>query len=291
MKMGKPKISDHIKELVVKADGDGLTCSSIAQLYNINVNTVRTIIHRFKLNQVISKPRGKKPKKLNEEMVAKIREWFDEDCQLTLDDVKDKLNGDFNIDVCINTIRNRIRNELFFSFKRISLVPARRNDPSTIQRRKQYVKAVRGKSYSICAVMDNQSLYLYEAKEKGYNTVDFVDFLKKFLDHLKNDNIENSVIIMDNVPFHHATPVNELFATESHQLLFLPPYSPFLNPIENLFNQLKHWVKKFRPSSADDVFRGVELASDIITANDCQKYFDHMMKYIPKCVQEENIEN
>jgi len=80
---------------------------------------------------------------------------------------------------------------------------------------------------------------------------------------LESKSVSNAYIVMDNVPFHHAELVSNLFASTSHQLVFLPPYSPFLNPIENFFNQLKHYVKKFQPKNYEELFNGVELASRV----------------------------
>jgi len=96
---------------------------------------------------------------------------------------------------------------------------------------------------------------------------------------------------MDNVPFHHSQSVSDLFASTSYEPVFLSPYSPFLNPIENLFNQLKHYVKKFPPSNQDEVFNGVHLASQVISPEDSANYYSNMMRYIPLCIQENVIEN
>jgi len=51
---------------------------------------------------------------------------------------------------------------------------------------------------------------------------------------------------VSDVAFHRAATVNELIISHGHNPLFLPPYSPFLNPIGNMFNQWKHWIKSGR---------------------------------------------
>ena len=86
--------------------------------------------------------------------------------------------------------------------------------------------------------MDSESLYFYEAQAVGYNAVDFAGYLSKFFDYLARDGISNAIIVMDNVRFHHVSDVIGTIECNGHEVLFLPPYSPFLNPIENLFNQL-----------------------------------------------------
>ncbi|XP_053211205.1 uncharacterized protein LOC128394858 [Panonychus citri] len=294
------------------------------------VNSINTFIRRYKQSGVIKKPPGIKPKKLSSEQVKVLNSWFDENCLITLDDAKDKVKENFGIEICIETIRNYL-NKLNFSFKRISVVPVARNDPTRIAARKEYARnfmtiqrhrenffldetgiavhavnygwsrigeranvktrAVRGKHFSICAAINYRSLYFYEAKEKGYDTEHFVTFLNQFLRFLERDDIKEAYIIMENVPFHHSTGVKDTIEGKGHNLIFLPAYSPFLNPIENMFNQLKYYVKRFNPNTPDDVFHGVDLASEMVVKNDCINYYENMMIYIGKSLEGEIINN
>jgi transposase len=50
---------------------------------------------------------------------------------------------------------------------------------------------------------------------------------------------ENSVIVMDNASFHRKTRLFSLIEETSHRIIFLPPYSPELNPIEKFWGWLK----------------------------------------------------
>lgn len=52
-----------------------------------------------------------------------------------------------------------------------------------------------------------------------------------------------SVIIMDNAPFHKSMGLQEVFNKYNHQLVFLPPYSPTLNPIENMWGTIKERLR------------------------------------------------
>ena len=49
----------------------------------------------------------------------------------------------------------------------------------------------------------------------------------------------NSVIVMDNASFHKNKRIQKLLNRHGHRLLFLPPYSPNLNPIEKKWTQVK----------------------------------------------------
>jgi transposase len=57
---------------------------------------------------------------------------------------------------------------------------------------------------------------------------------------------ENSVLVMDNATFHKRADSINAIEKNGHTILFLPPYSPDLNPIENKWAQAKNIRKKFR---------------------------------------------
>ena len=54
---------------------------------------------------------------------------------------------------------------------------------------------------------------------------------------------EDSVIIMDNASFHRKNKLFEIADFHNRSIIFLPPYSPKLNPIEKLWANLKRWLK------------------------------------------------
>ena len=56
----------------------------------------------------------------------------------------------------------------------------------------------------------------------------------------------NQIIVMDNASIHKSIKTRELIEGSGHQLLFLPPYSPDLNPIEKTFGAIKKSLKKKR---------------------------------------------
>jgi transposase len=68
---------------------------------------------------------------------------------------------------------------------------------------------------------------------------------------------ENTVIVMDNASFHRKSKLIGLAQSSGHRLIFLPPYSPEYNPIENFWAWLKCFLRKILPfhSSFDDALR------------------------------------
>jgi transposase len=77
------------------------------------------------------------------------------------------------------------------------------------------------------------------------NTVIFNDWVETFLcPELKHWDI----IVLDNASFHKSERTRELIETRGAKLLYLPPYSPDLNPIENYWAILKQYVRKYNTS-------------------------------------------
>lgn len=70
---------------------------------------------------------------------------------------------------------------------------------------------------------------------------------------------KKSVIVMDNAPFHKSKETQALIENSGCQLLFLPPYSPDYNPIENYWAVLKSKVKKYLPNT-EDISKAIEMA-------------------------------
>jgi transposase len=61
---------------------------------------------------------------------------------------------------------------------------------------------------------------------------------------------------MDNTSFHYSDRVKQLYSDTGVRLLYLPPYSPDFNPIEEFFAELKAYIKKAWPSFGQDPDQG-----------------------------------
>jgi transposase len=72
------------------------------------------------------------------------------------------------------------------------------------------------------------------------------DFLPKLPAH--------SVLVLDNATFHKRNDIQEVIQNNGHTLIFLPPYSPDLNPIEHKWAQAKQ-VRRKRQCSVEKLFK------------------------------------
>ena len=72
----------------------------------------------------------------------------------------------------------------------------------------------------------------------------FEDFIEQLLHHCRPYPEPNSVLVMDNTSFHRTERIELMCAEVGVKLLYLPPHSLDLNPIEKFFAELKAFSKK-----------------------------------------------
>lgn len=74
-------------------------------------------------------------------------------------------------------------------------------------------------------------------------TTVFEDFIARFLQHCGRWPEPKSVLVMDNASFHHSESIAQMCAEAGVKLVYLPPYSPDLNPIEEFFAEFKSFYQ------------------------------------------------
>jgi transposase len=83
------------------------------------------------------------------------------------------------------------------------------------------------------------------------------------------------VVILDNLGSHKGKAVRKALRQAGAHLLFLPPYSPDLNPIEQVFSKLKTLLKKANPRNVEDTWRRIGSLLDAFSAEECSHYLRH----------------
>lgn len=151
----------------------------------------------------------------------------------------------------------------------------------------QTVSALRSKNISVCCAMSKNGVILYHSQATAFNTLCYKNFTESLITKIAN--MGSCVFIMDNVPFHKSPAIRETIESNGHKFLLLPPYSPFLNPIENLFSKWKNNIRQARPQGEVELFNLINNVSILITPEDCNGYYQHMRRFITKCINKEEI--
>ncbi len=81
------------------------------------------------------------------------------------------------------------------------------------------------------------------------------------------------VVILDNLSSHKSANAAEALKSVGAWFLFLPPYSPDLNPIEMAFAKLKALIRKAAARSYDEVWKAAGAICNLYTAQECENYF------------------
>ncbi len=81
------------------------------------------------------------------------------------------------------------------------------------------------------------------------------------------------VVILDNLPSHKSDKAKAILRGRGAWFLFLPPYSPDLNPIEMAFSKLKAHLRRIGARTIDDLWRAVGSICDLYSQEECRNYF------------------
>lgn len=147
----------------------------------------------------------------------------------------------------------------------------------------------RGNNLSVCAAIDSNGPIHFLAKFHAFNQDQYQLFLRELNEKL--DICKRNILIMDNASFHKTIAVRELVKRELKlEILYLPPYSPMLNPIEECFSKVENFIKTARCNSDLSLLESVKSAFDSVTAANCASWCRHSKQFFPQCINERPIQ-
>jgi transposase len=86
---------------------------------------------------------------------------------------------------------------------------------------------------------------------------------------------QGDVVVMDNLSSHKVNGVREWIEKTGAKVLYLPPYSPDLNPIEKAWSKLKQLLRSARARTKEALDQAIEDALKLISADNAQAWFKH----------------
>ncbi len=81
------------------------------------------------------------------------------------------------------------------------------------------------------------------------------------------------IVVMDNLSSHKGPRIRQMIEAAGGLLLYLPPYSPDFNPIENAFAKLKALLRKAAERTIEGLWTVIGQLLDAFTPNECTNYF------------------
>ena len=83
------------------------------------------------------------------------------------------------------------------------------------------------------------------------------------------------IVVMDNLSSHKGSRIRELIERRGCELMYLPPYSPDLNPIEEAFAKLKALLRRAGARTREALLEAIGRALDAVSASDARGFFEH----------------
>ena len=93
-------------------------------------------------------------------------------------------------------------------------------------------------------------------------------------------------LMQDNDPKHTSRYIQAFFEQRNINWWKTPPESPDCNPIENLWHELKEYMKReIKPHTKDELISGIEEFWNTVDKDKCKKYIRHLRKVLPRAVE------
>jgi transposase len=89
------------------------------------------------------------------------------------------------------------------------------------------------------------------------------------------------IVVVDNLSAHKSGRARELIEERGCELLYLPPYSPDFNPIEEAFSKIKGALRKAQARTRQALIEALGAAISTVTARDARGFFEHSGYYLP----------
>lgn len=311
-------LSMDMRKRAIGAFKRGETVREIVERLEISPNAVYSLIRLYKETGDI-KPRENKngrKSKLNDKDLRDIKSTILDQPDITLDELKEKLD----LPICISALCRIINNKLRLSLKKKSIHAQEQNREDILEERYDWMDKQEFMDESKLVFIDEMSVNtgmtrLYGRGEKGERVVDYVpderyksetiissvrldgkieplmiegslngDIFKTYLEECLIPTLRNGdIVIMDNLSSHKVDEVKEIIenASKNITLKYLPRYSPELNPIEEMWSKVKSYLRKVKARTTDTLFDALGKAFDLVSLKDISGWFKHSGYSIP----------
>lgn len=129
-----------------------------------------------------------------------------------------------------------------------------------------------GETVNTVAVLTEQGLESPWCYQGALTAQRFVAYLEVYL---LPQLLTGKTLILDRHPVHRARIVREFLDHHHVHYVYLPSYSPELNPIEEAWSKVKHFLQRQKARTLDRLLEALNQAATMITPSDAQGYFQH----------------
>lgn len=309
--MPKPYSKD-LRERIVRALAASKSYDQVAEEFNVGRATVGRYARRLRERGDLEPDPmgGARNIKLDDEALGVLKELVEEQPDRTLEELTDKLEERTGTRVALSTVVRRLA-ELGMTRKKKSVVASERDSDRVQELRRVFAEKQAGLSTERLVFIDETGTHIgmtrrYGRGPKGERVPDTAprnygeivtvigalsisgleavmtvnggtsaDVFLAFVEEVLVDAIfPGDIVILDNLSAHKEARVREAVKGLGARLVFLPPYSPDLNPIESAWSKLKEFLRSFKARSRDALDEAIAKAADLISPVECAGWFE-----------------
>ena len=132
--------------------------------------------------------------------------------------------------------------------------------------------------------MGATAICIFEGKMNAPLFVQILD--KTLVPFLRKRLPDGHRFMQDNDPKHTSRCAQAFFEDKGIMWWKTPPESPDLNPIENMWHEIKEYLRReVKPRTKQELMDGIVEFWKTVTISKCRKYINHLVKVIPKVIQ------
>jgi transposase len=306
-------IPRELRERIIRAWASGCTYEQCAARFFVGRATVDRVIHKFRVSGSIDPlPHGGgHPRAIPIQARHVLADLIQSKPDATRRELQRAIKDLLGLEVSETTIGRELRS-LDLTLKKKSLTATEQLRPDVVLRRQAFVKEVRqrdprtlifvdetgthiamtrrrawaprgqrargiiprnrGKVLSLIGGLSLGGLEALTVMEGGTTGPIFREFIRSKLAPAINP---GDSIIMDALGAHHAAGVRELLEACGAEILWLPPYSPDLNPIEFAWSKVKDVLRGVEARTKPNLQAAARRAARLVTSSDAEGWFRH----------------
>ena len=315
----KPYSNDFRTKIIETKHKTNQSIKQLANRFQVSYSFVQKLLKRYEITGSVepSPHGGGKPPKLTSEQREIVLELVEEDNDATLEQLCHRLEAKTGIKVSVPTMC-RLLQRWGLTRKKKTLHASEAESERVQKLRKQYwttigevklsdlvfidetgvnlamtlgyARAIKGKrAYNKCPFNRGRNVTLIGAIAisgllapftfQGWTNQDI--FLTYVTSVLAPQLWSGACVVMDNLPAHKATIVREAIESVGARVVFLSPYSPDFNPIENCWSKLKQYLRSVESRTYEELDRAITEAINLVTDQDIIGWFTHCCYYVP----------
>ena len=300
-------LHDETRKLLIEAWNKTHNAKEIAERFSVNTSTVYRLEKQMCETGSVKTRTSQRGRKhaLTPEDIQNIDRVVRQEPDITIDEIIDTLG----LHVCNETVRKAVI-KLGYSYKKKSLHASEQERPRCQGKTQKLEKHMSERDINYLVFLDESGVNInmtrhYARAWKNRRAVDKTPFntpcnttvpssirlngdcaytvyqggttAERFAEYLKTKLLptlsEADIIVMDNMRSHHAKAVKQLLDSSKVTYLYLPPYSPDLNPIEKMWSKLKAFLRKEKIRIASELPSAISKGFLTIRPKDCIGWF------------------